>query len=142
MRPPTFEFGEDDGPAHNKQFTCQIKFGQFTETGTGRTKKLAKRNAANLLLASLKTNVDFLKENSNDKIENKLQSLSKDKNKKNGIDFCRLKQSTNLTITQLLNNSNNSLKEEELNKSFFEKLAKEENFEYNFFRVPKNKAGK
>lgn len=142
LRPPTFEFSEDDGPAHNKQFTCLIKFGDITETGVGRTKKLAKRNAATKLLVNLKNNSNFLKENHVDsKPDAKLQFLSaKDKNKKVGIDFGRLKQSTGLAISRLL--SNNSFLEEELNKIMFENLAREENFEFNFFRVPINKAGK
>lgn len=142
LRPPVFEFGEEEGPAHNKQFTCFIKFGDLTETGTGRTKKLAKRNAATKLLVSLKSNASFLKDNQADKVESKFQFLSNAKdskaNKKNGVDFARLKQSTNQTINKLFNNT---LKEEELKKLTFEQIAKEENFEYNYYQVPKNKAG-
>ena len=143
LRPPTFEYTEDDGPAHNKQFTCHIKFGDLTETGVGRTKKLAKRNAAARLLVCLKSNSSILKDcNAGEtKLDTKLQFLSaKDKNKKVGIDFGRLKQSTGLTITRLFSSTN--FIEEELNKVMFEKLASEENLEYNFFQVSMNKAGK
>jgi hypothetical protein len=143
LRPPIFEYTEDDGPAHNKQFTCHIKFGDVTETGVGRTKKLAKRSAAAKLLVSLKSNASILKDNQtgDSKLDGKLQFLStKDKNKKVGIDFGRLKQSTGLTISRLL--SNNNFLEEELNKAMLENLASEEKLEYNFFCVSKNKAGK
>lgn len=143
LRPPTFEFGEEEGPAHNKQFTCYIKFGDISETGNGRTKKLAKRNAATKLLVNLKSNSNFMKENQSEssKAEAKFQFLAaKEKNKKvGGIDFARLKQSTNFTIGQLFNN--NDMREGELNKSMFEQLAKEEGFDFNYFRVPQNKAG-
>lgn len=61
MRPPDFQYGEEDGPPHNRQFTCFAIFGDYKETGNGRAKKLAKRQAAIKLLFRLKTSGQFNK---------------------------------------------------------------------------------
>ena len=31
LRPPAFEFGEEEGLPHNKQFVCTTAFGEFNE---------------------------------------------------------------------------------------------------------------
>lgn len=59
MRPPEFEHGEEDGPPHNRQFSCVAVFGEYRETGLGRAKKLAKRQAAIKLLFKLKSSGKF-----------------------------------------------------------------------------------
>ncbi|XP_013380589.1 RISC-loading complex subunit tarbp2-like [Lingula anatina] len=46
LRPPQYEFTCEQGPPHAREFVCIVKLGKITETGTGKSKKKAKRNAA------------------------------------------------------------------------------------------------
>ncbi|XP_048754575.1 RISC-loading complex subunit tarbp2-like [Ostrea edulis] len=54
IKPPIYEFGNEDGPPHNREFICTVKLGKFTEKGSGRSKKTAKRSAASAMLVHLK----------------------------------------------------------------------------------------
>ncbi|KAL8580802.1 hypothetical protein ACOMHN_017306 [Nucella lapillus] len=54
MKPPIYEFSNEQGPPHNREFVCTIKLGKFVETGAGRSKKAAKRNAAAKMMDHLK----------------------------------------------------------------------------------------
>ncbi|XP_059157087.1 RISC-loading complex subunit tarbp2-like [Physella acuta] len=54
LKPPIYEFITEQGPPHAKEFICNIKLGKFTDKGTGRSKKTAKRTAAANMLAQLK----------------------------------------------------------------------------------------
>jgi len=49
--------GKDDeqGPPHAREFICNIKLGKFSDRGTGRSKKTAKRTAAAKMLEQLKS---------------------------------------------------------------------------------------
>lgn len=62
LRPPDFVFEDEQGPPHNRHFTCSVKFESFDETGYGRAKKSAKRQAAIKLLYKLKTSESFVKQ--------------------------------------------------------------------------------
>lgn len=33
IKPPIYEFGNEDGPPHNREFICTVKLGKFTEKG-------------------------------------------------------------------------------------------------------------
>ncbi|KAK3587847.1 hypothetical protein CHS0354_019717 [Potamilus streckersoni] len=54
MKPPIYEFTNEQGPPHAKEFVCTVKLGKLAEKGTGRSKKTAKRNAANNMLQHLR----------------------------------------------------------------------------------------
>lgn len=54
IKPPIYEFGNEEGPPHNREFVCTVKLGKFTEKGTGRSKKTAKRSAASTMLVHIK----------------------------------------------------------------------------------------
>ena len=81
---------------------------------------------------------DFIKEH--EPVEtNELNHFNKAR--KNTVNcFNQLKQSNKPTISKLLSDSN--FNEDELNKTMFELLAKEENFDYRFFKISqKTKSG-
>ena len=35
IKPPVYEFANEDGPPHNREFVCTVKLGKFTEKGEG-----------------------------------------------------------------------------------------------------------
>ena len=53
--PPTYELNHEEGLPHERMFTihCVIE-DRYTETGTGKSKKLAKRQAANKMIQRLR----------------------------------------------------------------------------------------
>ena len=53
--PPTYELNHEEGLPHERMFTihCVIE-DRYTETGTGKSKKLAKRQAANKMIQKLR----------------------------------------------------------------------------------------
>ncbi|XP_041365715.1 RISC-loading complex subunit tarbp2-like [Gigantopelta aegis] len=55
MKPPIYEFTNEQGPPHAKEFICNVKLGKFHERGTGRSKKTAKRNAASNMMQHIKS---------------------------------------------------------------------------------------
>jgi RISC-loading complex subunit TARBP2 len=52
--PPIYEFTSEQGPPHAREFICTARLWKLTETGVGKSKKLAKRNAAYAMLQLLK----------------------------------------------------------------------------------------
>ncbi|XP_034641393.1 interferon-inducible double-stranded RNA-dependent protein kinase activator A isoform X1 [Trachemys scripta elegans] len=50
-RLPEYSLAHESGPPHKREFTMTCRIETFVETGTGTSKKLAKRNAAEKLLA-------------------------------------------------------------------------------------------
>lgn len=55
MKPPIYEFSNEQGPPHNREFVCTIKLGKYSEKGAGRSKKAAKRNAAAKMMEYIKS---------------------------------------------------------------------------------------
>ncbi|XP_048243736.1 RISC-loading complex subunit tarbp2-like isoform X2 [Haliotis rufescens] len=55
IKPPVYEFTSEQGPPHAREFVCLVKLGKFQERGTGRSKKTAKRNAAQAMMQHIKT---------------------------------------------------------------------------------------
>ncbi|PVD29467.1 hypothetical protein C0Q70_08718 [Pomacea canaliculata] len=55
MKPPIYEFSNEQGPPHAREFVCTIKLGKYVEKGTGRSKKAAKRTAAAQMLQHIKS---------------------------------------------------------------------------------------
>ncbi|XP_066468433.1 interferon-inducible double-stranded RNA-dependent protein kinase activator A isoform X2 [Tiliqua scincoides] len=49
-RLPEYSLTQETGPPHKREFTMTCRMGSFVETGSGTSKKLAKRNAAKKLL--------------------------------------------------------------------------------------------
>ncbi|XP_060581095.1 RISC-loading complex subunit tarbp2-like isoform X2 [Ruditapes philippinarum] len=54
MKPPIYEFTSEQGPPHQKEFVCIVKLGKIQETGSARSKKTAKRIAAQNMLNHIK----------------------------------------------------------------------------------------
>jgi RISC-loading complex subunit TARBP2 len=154
IRPPVFEFGNEEGPPHNKQFICNATLGQCVEIGTGRAKKDAKRQAAIKLLTKIKSNTLNMSSfgidtssNRNDSNKNDLNSnngffhqLNKDKRNHKTIQnsFSIFKHSDKPLIKELLSNQNILTNDEisDSNCKYLEDLSKELNFEYFYYQIP------
>ena len=52
--PPKYEFSDAQGPPHDKEFICKVQVCNHIEKASGKSKKLAKRNAASLMLEQIK----------------------------------------------------------------------------------------
>ena len=52
--PPTYDLSHEEGLPHERSFTIVCVIGKHSETGAGKSKKLAKRQAANKMLVRLK----------------------------------------------------------------------------------------
>lgn len=52
--PPVYEFTSEQGPPHAREFVCTVKLGRVNEQGVGKSKKIAKRNAATAMISMLK----------------------------------------------------------------------------------------
>ena len=165
INPPKYEFDESEGPAHSRVFVCHVKFGDFKEPGYGKSKKLAKRQAALKMIESLKSfsylNQDFSANNANinNSNGNGTNNNTSSSNGTNGVSkpnrpnnrgakfnifnsFTKLKMSTQTKIKNLLD-TNVNIDTYLLNKQYFESLAEEENIEFKYHAVPcKNKDGK
>jgi len=57
-RPPIYEFETEQGPPRARQFICTVKLGKLTATGTGKSKKLSKRNAAQAMIETVRTGMN------------------------------------------------------------------------------------
>lgn len=55
LKPPVYEFSNDMGPPHAREFSCTVKLGKYSEKGTGRSKKEAKRTAATAMLTHIRS---------------------------------------------------------------------------------------
>jgi RISC-loading complex subunit TARBP2 len=156
INPPKYEFDESEGPAHNRVFVCHVKFGDFKESGYGKTKKLAKRQAALKMIESLKSfsylNQDFSVNNSNinNNNNNNVNNSNSKPSRPNGRagklsifnSFTKLRLSTNPKIKNLLE-PNVNIDTFVLNRQYFDGLAQEENIEFKYHIVHnKNSDGK
>lgn len=139
LRPPEFIFGDEQGPSHDRVFTCEAKLNDLKVHAIGRSKKSAKRTSAMLLLQKIKENPNFhnkILENENGGAIDELSyNCSKMKEKLNG-------KKTSDSIQQLKLSNRDAVKKlaktidlNELNRAFLEKLASEENFSYKFYKV-------
>ncbi|XP_064613874.1 interferon-inducible double-stranded RNA-dependent protein kinase activator A homolog isoform X2 [Liolophura sinensis] len=63
IKPPVYEFADEQGPAHAREFVCIVKLGKHQEKGTGRSKKTAKRAAASTMLTYIRSLEGEEKEN-------------------------------------------------------------------------------
>lgn len=133
---PVYEFEDSVGPSHNKVFVCHVKFSDFKEVGYGKSKKMAKRQAALKMLENLKSfaylNQDLENLNGNENSKSK-----RHRSKKTSIynSFTKLKLSTNPTISKLLDYTGN-IDPFILNKVYLERLAEEETLEFKFIQIP------
>ncbi|CAF0848385.1 unnamed protein product [Brachionus calyciflorus] len=136
MRPPEFEYGDEEGPPHNRQFLCNVTFGNFKESALARTKKLAKKYAALRLLFRIKASGQFNKPinvtktetNGYDQIHPKINGTKKFA----ANIFNQFKLSKNLAINLVLS----SELEKVSSLHLLDQLAKEEKFEYEIYRIP------
>jgi len=55
--PPVYEFTTEQGPPHAREFVCTIRLFNLQEQAVGKSKKLAKRNAAKAMLQLIKQGV-------------------------------------------------------------------------------------
>jgi hypothetical protein len=144
-RPPEFEFGDEEGPAHNRQFTCHVKFGEILETGYGKAKKAAKRQAAIKLLYKLRTTENAIKSSDVKAVEsfvNDMDLMKINTNPRKNLPniYAQLKGSNRPLVSKLLSAEIENMDPAEFGKQFFDKLAVEEKFEYKIYQ--KVRAGK
>lgn len=133
MRPPEFDYGDEEGPPHNRQFMCSVKFGDFRESASARTKKLAKKYAALRLLFCVKASGLFNKNANGRQEETQDLNVKSNLNKKYTVNiFNQLKNSKNPTINNILSNDLESIS----NLNLLDKLAREENFDYEIYNIP------
>ncbi|ESN95413.1 hypothetical protein HELRODRAFT_102635 [Helobdella robusta] len=52
--PPVYEYTSEQGPPHAREFVCTVSLFNFTEQAVGKSKKLAKRNAATVMLEKVR----------------------------------------------------------------------------------------
>lgn len=57
LAPPMYEFTNEQGPPHAREFVCTVKLCGLEEQGVGKSKKLAKRNAAATMLKLIKEGI-------------------------------------------------------------------------------------
>lgn len=137
MRPPEFDYGDEEGPPHNRQFLCTVRFGDLRESASARTKKLAKKYAALRLLFCVKASGLFTV-NTDGKQKNPIDDMNFTKsslNKKFAVNiFNQLKNSKNPTIISILSNDLDRVSCPKL----LDNLAKEEKFEYEIYSIPTN----
>jgi dsRNA-specific ribonuclease len=164
LRPPEFEFVDEEGPPHDKIFVCNVKCKlgtpEFTQQGRGKSKKIAKRQAALKLLIQIKSNVDLSKSleeaaaghnlNSNSNGHSSAANSSKEKFHKKFTPytfFSTLKASTQATMNKIAHFSSDngssttdsSLFQLCLNNKvldLLDQLAAEEGFKYEIFEIP------
>ncbi|XP_074658906.1 protein Loquacious-like [Tubulanus polymorphus] len=61
--PPIYEFAQEQGPAHSREFVCIVRlFNKIKETGLGKSKKSAKRKAAFSLLQRINQGINLTAE--------------------------------------------------------------------------------
>jgi hypothetical protein len=149
IRPPDFEYGDEEGPPHDRNFTCIAKFADIEEAASGRSKKIAKRMAAIRLLKTVQ-NTESIQD-----LLRQYQQSHGSHGRSNGnssasVSSYSLKPSANsrkssATITNQLKASQNrwakflldpSIEENEgtLSKTLLDNLALEENFTFKFHR--------
>jgi len=58
-RPPVYEYSSEDGPPHARSFRCTVKLWKLTAKGTGKSKKLAKRNAAQAMIQTIRSGMNI-----------------------------------------------------------------------------------
>jgi len=58
MKPPIYDFTSEQGPPHAREFVCTVKLGKIQEKGSARSKKTAKRIAAQNMLNHIRGLVD------------------------------------------------------------------------------------
>lgn len=156
IRPPTFEFGPEEGPPHNRQFVCHITFGVCKEIGHGRSKKDAKRQAAIKLLTKIRSLAtkankkpeEFTAEEltlNNVLYQHHTTANNKSDRRSNKTlvnSLQKFKVSEKPIINSIISKEFD-FDEKELNEKLFYELAKEQNFNFIFTNLPnKSKLGK
>ena len=132
IRQPEYIIENEAGPSHNKQFLCVAKLGDLKESGSGRTKKLAKRYAAFRLLFKVKLSHRF-----NDQQKKKPKAHFEKIEDSSGNFFSQLKSSKNTAMNLLITRDLNKIS----NRIFLDQLSREENFKYDVYKVPTNRMG-
>jgi len=146
--PPVYELSNEEGLPHERMFTihCVIE-GKYTETGAGKSKKLAKRQAANKMIQRLRDlpmeNEDAFQNIDDDELAQGLAqrfSQSKESSKSmNGTysqQVSRFHKSLKASQGDLLSHLKNlSLSEESDCVARLEDIASEQHFEATFVDV-------
>ncbi|CAD5121312.1 DgyrCDS9839 [Dimorphilus gyrociliatus] len=53
--PPIYDYTGEQGPPHQREFICSVRLGKSVEKGLGKSKKMAKRKAAHVMLTAIQT---------------------------------------------------------------------------------------
>ena len=137
LTPPVYEFENVDGPAHSRVYACHVKFSEFKETGYGKSKKHAKRQAAERVLDKLRTvttlNQD-LDTNGNGGVTGSDGKSKRFRGKKSSLfnSFTKLKLSTKPCVNKLLEYTGSI---DALNKKYLECLTQEEDLNFKFIAI-------
>jgi len=93
-RPPVYEFASEQGPPHARQFVCTVRLGKLSATGTAKSKKSSKRNAAQAMIETIGSGINIPNGDveqpsmTNGGIQNALPGKSVASNKNSG--FCKV----------------------------------------------------
>ncbi len=148
-RPPDFEYGDEEGPPHDRNFTCFAKFDTMTESACGRSKKIAKRLAAMKLLKTVQ-NTPYIQELLRSYLEAHTSHNTRYSNSNSTRNLTSVKssgsghrKSGNSIVNQIKASQNRAAQilldphieecEANLNKTLLENLSKEENFTFKFY---------
>jgi len=58
-QPPVYDYASEQGPPHARQFVCTVKLGKLAATGTAKSKKLSKRNAAQAMIETVGSGINI-----------------------------------------------------------------------------------
>lgn len=117
---------------------------EYKETGRGRSKRNAKRQAALKLLLLLKGNLQLTRGREQNSSTDSLNAplINKEKNsKKDSNFFTNLKSSTKPTLLSLYSYDSTYEHDFQYNTALLDKLSKEENFDYSTYQVKKKNSG-
>ncbi|RNA26740.1 interferon-inducible double-stranded RNA-dependent kinase activator A [Brachionus plicatilis] len=126
MKQPVFII--EDLSENSNKFSCVAKFGEFSESAIGRTKKLAKRYASIKLLFKIKTSGML------DHCPSKTKSCHKIEINQKFYDQLKFSEKKAISIIK----SKNLKTQQFSSRILLEQLAREENFEYQINEIVSN----
>jgi hypothetical protein len=151
MRPPDFEYGDEEGPPHDRNFTCFAKFDTITESANGRSKKIAKRLAALKLLKTVQNTPQiqdllrlYIETHNNQTQRYTNATCTRNSQVSKSSSAVGNRKGANTILNQIKASQNRAAKilldpkveetEANLNKALLDSLSTEENFTYRFYK--------
>ncbi|KAE8580792.1 hypothetical protein XENTR_v10024543 [Xenopus tropicalis] len=121
-RLPEYTVAQESGPPHEREFTITCRVETFVETGSGTSKKVAKRVAADKLLTKLKAiPVDNMNISLNKVIGNNLSCTWDSMRNSSGEKICMLKRSPlSIPYTDYVKMLNDLAKEQDFRLTYLD----------------------